>query len=133
MVDLSQTSVDFTFIRAKSARNAVHIRAQKCCDINCTRPCFVLPSNCTRMLAHSEINNITHGKNSRKYGIITSILPLFVYFLYCHPYFSHQFCSIVCMHVIVLLFAPLDKYRRLLKEGPLWIVHSPPSFTSISC
>ena len=28
----------FMFARAISARSAVHIRAQKCCDINCTPP-----------------------------------------------------------------------------------------------
>ena len=40
-VDLSWSAADFTFIRAKSARSAVRILAWKCCNINCSRPCFV--------------------------------------------------------------------------------------------
>ena len=34
------------------------------------------------------------------YLVIPSLPPLFVYFLYCHPYFNHQFYSIVFMLVI---------------------------------
>ena len=61
-------SADFTFVWAKFARSAMHIQVRKCCDINCTCPCFIFPpSNCTRMLAHLEINS-TRGKYSRKYG-----------------------------------------------------------------
>ena len=41
MICHDQVQLDFTFARAKSARSAVRIQAWKCCDINCTRPCFV--------------------------------------------------------------------------------------------
>ena len=58
----------FHFFRAKATRSAVRMQARKCCDIDWTRAVLFPPSNCTRMLAHSEINS-TRGKYSRKYGI----------------------------------------------------------------
>ena len=72
-VDLSQSSTDFTFIWAKSARSAAHIRARKCCNINLPALVLFLPLNCIRMLAHSEINS-TFGKNSRKYGTMINFV-----------------------------------------------------------
>ena len=75
-VDLLQQSADFMFFLARSARRAERIQVRKCCDILIV-PALVLfsPSNCTRMLAYSEINS-THGKNSRKYAYLHSYVHL---------------------------------------------------------
>ena len=97
----SQSSADFMFIWAKSAKSTVCIWAQQCCDINCTRPCFVSTLS-TCMLAHSEINS-TCGKNSRKYSILSVLnLPIYPSFqnfnvqncwrLWVSSLLMHKFC-----------------------------------------